>query len=156
MLPSQYFNTLLQCLFFSISAENIKCEYVNHFQKYCYCAVTASNGVNRMITLNGTTCGPRNECLKDNGGCAHLCVDQTVGFRCSCFPKPADFPHEVWTLSDNGYDCNDVNECADRTFVDEFCASPGKRTLPRKARIDSRNGLSANSKRWQKCSIVEM
>ena len=100
--------------------------YLSSYQRYCVCEVTSPTGQRRMITLNGTTCAPRNECLKDNGGCAHLCEDQPVGFQCSCFPTPDGFQLEVWTLSDNGYDCNDVNECADPTFLDEHCPSPAK------------------------------
>ncbi|XP_073770596.1 uncharacterized protein si:dkey-88l16.3 isoform X2 [Danio rerio] len=48
------------------------------------------------------TCGK--SCLVGNGGCSHFCTDKFWGALCSC---PAGM-----TLSANGRDCEDVNECA--------------------------------------------
>ncbi|XP_059395613.1 low-density lipoprotein receptor-related protein 2 isoform X2 [Carassius carassius] len=48
------------------------------------------------------TCGK--SCLNGNGGCSHACIDQVWGALCTC---PTGM-----TLSANGLDCEDVNECA--------------------------------------------
>jgi hypothetical protein len=90
------------------------------------------NGVNKVITLNGTSCELKNECAVNNGGCAHICTDTKDGFECSCYPADPKNPDTrgwedpVWRLSDNGFDCNDIDECANATFVDFRCPSPGK------------------------------
>lgn len=106
--------------------KNIRCEWVNHYYYVCYCYVsTADNGI-RAITLNGTGCALKNECLTNNGGCAQTCTDQTDGFQCGCFAGPTGYRRPVWTLSDNTFDCHDIDECAVPAFVDENCASPGK------------------------------
>ncbi|XP_039532284.1 low-density lipoprotein receptor-related protein 2 isoform X2 [Pimephales promelas] len=47
------------------------------------------------------TCGKT--CHNGNGGCSHSCIDQPWGALCSC---PTGM-----TLSANGLDCEDVNEC---------------------------------------------
>nr|XP_055065094.1 low-density lipoprotein receptor-related protein 2 isoform X1 [Misgurnus anguillicaudatus] len=49
------------------------------------------------------TCGK--SCQKANGGCSHTCVDQTWGALCTC---PSGL-----TLSANGLDCEDVDECSE-------------------------------------------
>ena len=73
--------------------------------------------------MNSTGCGDRNECLNDNGGCAHRCVNTASGFNCECF-SPDDsaeskgWPYPVYTLSNNTYDCLDVNECEDSEMND--------------------------------------
>ncbi|XP_050977884.1 low-density lipoprotein receptor-related protein 2 isoform X7 [Labeo rohita] len=51
------------------------------------------------------TCGK--SCHNGNGGCSHSCIDQLWGALCTC---PTGM-----TLSANGLDCEDVNECA-QTF----------------------------------------
>ncbi|XDV53810.1 hypothetical protein PO909_022227, partial [Leuciscus waleckii] len=51
------------------------------------------------------TCGKT--CHNGNGGCSHSCTDQLWGALCSC---PTGM-----TLSANGLDCEDVNEC-DQSF----------------------------------------
>ncbi|XP_059400694.1 low-density lipoprotein receptor-related protein 2-like [Carassius carassius] len=48
------------------------------------------------------TCGK--SCHYGNGGCSHTCIDQLWGALCTC---PTGM-----TLSSNGLDCEDVNECA--------------------------------------------
>ncbi|KAI7789745.1 putative low-density lipoprotein receptor-related protein 2 [Triplophysa rosa] len=48
------------------------------------------------------TCGK--SCRNANGGCSHTCVDQTWGAMCIC---PSGM-----TLSANGFDCKDVDECS--------------------------------------------
>lgn len=111
--------------------DNIFCEHVDDDHYVCYCHVE-SRGVPQTITLNGTTCEPRDECATNNGGCAHLCTDTAEGFECSCFSADQNnkdsrgWKEPVWRLSDNGFDCNDIDECANETFVDFRCPSPGK------------------------------
>ncbi|XP_067289019.1 low-density lipoprotein receptor-related protein 1B isoform X2 [Pseudorasbora parva] len=51
------------------------------------------------------TCGK--SCHNANGGCSHTCVDQLWGALCTC---PTGM-----TVSANGVDCEDVNEC-DQSF----------------------------------------
>lgn len=118
-----------------ISVGDVRCEWVNHYQKMCYCDINLLDPddrtriTKRTITLNGTDCAPRNECEEDNGGCAHLCEDNEAlpdGYRCKCFPPPAGHTRDVWTLSDNKYDCLDVDECEDNTFEDLKCSTPRK------------------------------
>lgn len=78
------------------------------------------------MTLNSTTCVPRDECATDNGGCAHKCTNTPTGFECSCFtaddnPATRGFRFAVYELSDNTYDCLDIDECtryADELAVD--------------------------------------
>ena len=82
--------------------------------------------------MNSTGCGDRNECLNDNGGCAHRCVNTASGFNCECF-SPDDsaeskgWPYPVYTLSNNTYDCLDVNECERGTV----CTDAGKECINR-------------------------
>ncbi|XP_048030956.1 low-density lipoprotein receptor-related protein 2 isoform X1 [Megalobrama amblycephala] len=51
------------------------------------------------------TCGK--SCHNGNGGCSHTCIDQLWGALCTC---PTGM-----TLSVNGLDCEDINEC-DQSF----------------------------------------
>ena len=78
--------------------------------------------------MEGTSCQPRDGCAKNNGGCAHVCTNTLNGHNCSCFPPPnsgetAGWPHKVWQLSTNGYDCLDIDECADPAFTASTCRS---------------------------------
>lgn len=112
--------------------ENIRCEYTDKMNYVCYCFLTIpQTNVVRAVTMNGTDCSLRDECLVDNGGCAHVCTDLRDGFQCSCNRGPPSVVQnlgdpDVYTLSANGYDCIDIDECASRSFVDQFCASPSK------------------------------
>jgi len=95
-----------------------KCEFTTNFLYVCYCHLPNGNA----ITMNGTTCGVRNECTKDNGGCAHRCVNEPTGFRCECFTGDdfagsLNWPSPIYQLSDNKYDCLDIDECADPAFI---------------------------------------
>lgn len=109
----------------------MQCEWTNNYNYVCYCHVVANN-VHQTITLNGTECGLKDECETNNGGCAHLCEDTRDGFNCKCYRPDPNNPDtqgwlpDVWTLSQNGFDCYDVDECKNDTFVDKICPSPGK------------------------------
>jgi len=87
-----------------ISDTNIRCSYQYDVFEACVCDVSV-DGVASVLTLGGTTCELRDECLVDNGGCEHICTDQVDGFSCSCFPPPPGHNQSVWILSDNGEDC---------------------------------------------------
>nr|XP_015220753.1 PREDICTED: CD320 antigen isoform X2 [Lepisosteus oculatus] len=54
----------------------------------------------------------RNECLEDNGGCSHLCVDQPMGFLCDC-------PSGMRLVRDT--DCEEIDECLDADVCDQLC-----------------------------------
>jgi len=108
-------------------AENIVCAWQANMLYTCSCQVTRmQNGgsTTRILTLNGTKCDLRNECDNNNGGCEHICTDQTDGFTCSCFDPPIGYNQDVWYLSDNTFDCLDVDECQNDTWVQAFCPSP--------------------------------
>lgn len=110
---------------------NIRCEWTSNFYYVCYCDVMYRDE-QKTITLNGTSCLLKDECQTNNGGCAQLCEDTRDGFNCKCYEPDPDNPdtrgwtEPVWTLSENGFDCNDVDECKNATFVDLICPSPGK------------------------------
>ncbi|XP_073999056.1 low-density lipoprotein receptor-like isoform X3 [Rhodnius prolixus] len=53
-----------------------------------------------------------NECLVDNGGCTHLCVDTPTSFHCQCRPG--------YRLVDN-YTCDDINECDNPGACSQSC-----------------------------------
>lgn len=41
-------------------------------------------GESDNIMMFSSTAVGLNECLEGNGGCEHLCMDDPVGFHCSC------------------------------------------------------------------------
>lgn len=98
-------------------AANVTCGYYDHDSKYeCYCSI-ANSTAQYIRPLNGTQCSYHNACIVDNGGCEHVCSDRGTGVAvCSC--------RTGFYLSGNQVNCEDTNECINRTFVDQFCPSP--------------------------------
>lgn len=54
----------------------------------------------------------QDECLVNNGGCSHYCVDQPMGFFCSC-------PDNMKLVSDS--QCEEVDVCLERDTCDQLC-----------------------------------
>ncbi|XP_061093319.1 very low-density lipoprotein receptor-like [Conger conger] len=54
----------------------------------------------------------QNECLENNGGCSHLCVDQPMGFLCDC-PGGMRLVHDT--------ECEEINECLDADVCSQLC-----------------------------------
>lgn len=111
--------------------ESMRCTWIDNSMKLCWCEVN-DRGALRILPLNGTICELRNECTVDNGGCEHQCTDTRDGFKCSCFSvDPSNrgttgYNEPVWRLSANGYDCIDIDECANNTFRDLRCPAPDR------------------------------
>ncbi|XP_034035937.1 low-density lipoprotein receptor-like isoform X2 [Thalassophryne amazonica] len=54
----------------------------------------------------------QNECLINNGGCSHLCVDQTPGFFCDC-------PKNMKLIMEN--QCEEIDVCLESDVCDQSC-----------------------------------
>ncbi|XP_029562547.1 very low-density lipoprotein receptor isoform X1 [Salmo trutta] len=54
----------------------------------------------------------QNECLVNNGGCSHLCVDQPMGFLCDC-------PAGMRLLHDS--QCEEMDTCLDSDVCSQLC-----------------------------------
>ncbi|KAK1897457.1 Low-density lipoprotein receptor [Dissostichus eleginoides] len=54
----------------------------------------------------------QNECLVDNGGCSHRCVDQPMGFLCDC-------PSNMKLVGDS--QCEEVDPCLESDVCDQLC-----------------------------------
>lgn len=53
-----------------------------------------------------------NECLDNNGGCPHLCVDEPQGFHCDC-------PNNTRLVGDSH--CEEINPCLEADVCDQMC-----------------------------------
>uniref|UniRef100_UPI003AAC17C3 low-density lipoprotein receptor-like n=1 Tax=Centroberyx gerrardi TaxID=166262 RepID=UPI003AAC17C3 len=54
----------------------------------------------------------QNECLVNNGGCSHLCVDQPLGFLCDC-------PGNMRLVGDSR--CEEIDRCLESDVCDQLC-----------------------------------
>ncbi|KAF7287770.1 hypothetical protein GWI33_003404 [Rhynchophorus ferrugineus] len=54
-----------------------------------------------------------NECAKDNGGCAHRCIDTPAGFRCEC--------RMGYALTHDNRTCRDIDECQIEGSCSQIC-----------------------------------
>jgi len=59
--------------------DGIYCANVPTAGKYCFCRHHGA-----LTPVNGSTCTNVDECLYENGGCQHYCVDTDGSFQCSC------------------------------------------------------------------------
>lgn len=53
-----------------------------------------------------------NECLINNGGCTHVCVDEPQGFHCEC-------PNNTRLVGDSH--CEEMNPCLEADVCDQLC-----------------------------------
>uniref|UniRef100_A0A1A7YX56 Uncharacterized protein n=1 Tax=Iconisemion striatum TaxID=60296 RepID=A0A1A7YX56_9TELE len=56
--------------------------------------------------------GDEDECQVNNGGCSHYCLDQPVGFLCSC-------PANMKLVGDSR--CEEVDACLESDVCDQLC-----------------------------------
>ncbi|XP_061884070.1 low-density lipoprotein receptor-related protein 8-like [Entelurus aequoreus] len=54
----------------------------------------------------------QNECLVNNGGCSHRCVDTRMGFHCEC-------PDHTRLVGNNH--CEEVDTCLEKDVCDQLC-----------------------------------
>ncbi|XP_033647325.1 fibrillin-2-like [Asterias rubens] len=67
----------------------------------CECSTPGSE-----LLLDGHTCGIKANCRENNGGCNHICHEKFNGRYCSC--------HLGFLLSEDGFNCTDIDECQQR------------------------------------------
>lgn len=91
------------------SSDDQYCFYTEEEGIICLCLIDECT----ILPLNGTTCTNVNECISENGGCTHQCVDTTGSFYCRC---PDGF-----TLGYDLVDCDDVDECAQNPCSGSSC-----------------------------------
>ena len=93
-----------QCFDSSVICESHEICHNTNTSHYCGCpAGYEFNNIDH--------CSDIDEC-KDYTNCQHYCVNTEASFYCAC--------NEGYKLSDNGYDCEDINECQEGNGGCEF------------------------------------
>ncbi|XP_036364063.1 fibrillin-1 isoform X2 [Octopus sinensis] len=64
---------------------------------------TVSCFINGTWSRHSATCKDINECTKDNGRCAHQCINTEGSYLCEC--------NQGYTLEIDGHSCSDIDQC---------------------------------------------
>ena len=93
-----------QCFDSSVICESHEICHNTNISHYCGCpAGYEFNNIGH--------CSDVNDCI-DYTSCQHTCVNTEGSFHCAC--------NEGYRLSDNGYDCEDINECQEEIGECEY------------------------------------
>ncbi|CAI9731634.1 von Willebrand factor type A, EGF and pentraxin domain-containing 1 [Octopus vulgaris] len=64
---------------------------------------TVSCFINGTWSRHSATCKDINECTKENGRCAHQCINTEGSYLCEC--------NQGYTLEIDGHSCSDIDQC---------------------------------------------
>ncbi|ELU11156.1 hypothetical protein CAPTEDRAFT_224257 [Capitella teleta] len=70
----------------------VHCHNTGYGGRQCFCYTK-----DHVRPMNGSTCENANECIEDNGGCQHMCIDTDGSFTCAC--------HEGFALAADMHTC---------------------------------------------------